>query len=474
MKRLLNILVFCCLSMTAFAQEETRVVDSLLSVLEQQQGRDKVLTMIELTWEFYDVSYDDCIDWGERAIAEAKKQGFEDLEANALYALGMQYGYNGDLDLAEDKLREAFRIHKKVGNESGAFEDIWNQAHLEQNKGNVDTALSIYQEVLLYAEERSDSLAMAQVYFNMATGFYQKRDFASADRCLTNSIDLYRRLNDTIMVIRAQANLANNYMESGKYSEARNLFRLVISRMEEIGDYVWLMIVYKNYGQLFVKDCINFDSASYYYEKAYLTGDFLVNNGFDVPISEIVEIIVEMGNTDYNMGNYEDAIKKYNKAIELSEPVSYVTGKMLAYMGLGLAYSQLARPSESLRYLDLFFDMEEQSGITIAHSSTKFPLMLNYARLGRLDELESELKDVEDEFNGLLRENADIYDQLQQLRDETADLLAEHDSQNQQIETLQAERNQYRLAFFGLLAIALFALVLLIAYKIVRKKRAQV
>ena len=47
MKRLFNILVFCCLSLTAFSQEETRVVDSLLRVLDHQEGRDKVLTMID-------------------------------------------------------------------------------------------------------------------------------------------------------------------------------------------------------------------------------------------------------------------------------------------------------------------------------------------------------------------------------------------------------------------------------------------
>ena len=74
MKRLFNILVFCCLSLTAFSQEETRVVDSLLRVLDHQEGRDKVLTMIELTWEFSDISYDDCIDWGEKAINEAQNQ----------------------------------------------------------------------------------------------------------------------------------------------------------------------------------------------------------------------------------------------------------------------------------------------------------------------------------------------------------------------------------------------------------------
>ena len=63
----------------AFAQMDTRIVDSLESILPTQEGREKVLTMIELTWEFYDISFDDCIGWGEKALKEAQNQGFADL-----------------------------------------------------------------------------------------------------------------------------------------------------------------------------------------------------------------------------------------------------------------------------------------------------------------------------------------------------------------------------------------------------------
>ena len=53
MKRWLNILVFIVFSVSAFAQVDTRVVDSLQEVLATQEGREKVKTMLELTWDFY-------------------------------------------------------------------------------------------------------------------------------------------------------------------------------------------------------------------------------------------------------------------------------------------------------------------------------------------------------------------------------------------------------------------------------------
>lgn len=474
MKRLFNILVFCCLSLTAFSQEETRVVDSLLRVLDHQGGRDKVLTMIELTWEFYDISYDDCIDWGEKAINEAKNQCFKDLEADAMYALGMQYGYHGDLDLSQEKLREAFRLHEIVGNEARAFEDLWNQARFEQKNGNIDTSFQIYEKVLVYAEKRQDSIAMAQVYTNMAIIQHQKNDFVQAEKNLKKCFDIYNSIHDTVWVLRTETNMAGIYMEWGKYSEAKRLFLDAIPKMEAIGDYGILVSVYKNYGQLFVKQTMDFDSAKYYFEKAYSIVELLEENEIKVPITDKVNILVELGNSDYNQDNYLEAIEKYKEAFDLAESNAYYAGQLQACMGLGTAYSCLTKPSESLYYLNLFFELEEKSGITIAHSSMRLSLMLNYARLGKFDELESELSDFEEDYNGILRENVDIYDQLQELQNEVSGLFNEHDSQNIQIQTLQAQRNHYRLAFFGLLAIVLFMAVLFVAYKIVRKKRSKV
>ena len=147
---------------------------------------------------------------------------------------------------------------------------------------------------------------------------------------------------------------------------------------------------------------------------------------------------------------------------------------MMACIGLGLVYSYLSQPSKSLHYLDLIKELEAKSGISIAYSTIKVPLILNYARLGKYDVMESELKDFKEEYEGLLRENSDLYDQLSALQEETQGLFDRYDSQNEQIKTLQSQRNQYRLAFFGLLAIMLFIVVLFVAYKIVRKKRAKV
>ena len=126
MRRLLAILSFLILALTVPAQEETRVIDSLEDAIRHQEGRERVLTMIELSYAFLDFSFDDCIDWGEKAIKQSLDMDDTELEADANYALGINYGYHTDLDLAQVYLKDAFHLYQQSRNEAKAFESIWN------------------------------------------------------------------------------------------------------------------------------------------------------------------------------------------------------------------------------------------------------------------------------------------------------------------------------------------------------------
>jgi cell division protein FtsB len=88
-----------------------------------------------------------------------------------------------------------------------------------------------------------------------------------------------------------------------------------------------------------------------------------------------------------------------------------------------------------------------------------------------MKELEAELSVFDSSISELQRENNGLSDENGELKTKFSDLLQQHDSQNNQIQTLQAQRNHYRMAFYGLLCLCLAAAVLYIAYKIVRKNR---
>lgn len=476
MKRLLLVMCFCSLSIWAFAQDDTRVVDSLENALAGQQGPEKIKTMIQMVWAFYDVSFDDGIAWGEKAMGFAHESGELELEAQAAYALGMQYGYHNDLDLAQDYLRKAHSLYEKSGNEAKAFDALWNQAYFEMLLGNMDSARLAYHEVLSLAERRQDTLACAQTLSNLAVIHYQLDDFNASIEAVKSSRKYYVLINDSANLAQADFNLASLYGESGMAEEARKLFVSVIPRLKAYSNYDFLLLAYKNYGLLFERDFVDYDSACYYFDKALevTTLKGLSRQDRQTMANTKADVLTELGNVAVARMEYAKAEDYYEEALALAEGNHYHFGQMQAAVGLGQLYAQQGQAAKSLQYLERYAEEASRSGITLMEHAVRKSLILNYARLGCFAEMEKELNSLDEQLASLARENVDLYEANGSCEQEKAVLIAEHEDNSRQIVALRNALNHYRLAFFGLMAIVLFVLVALIAYKIVRKKRAKI
>lgn len=473
MRRLLAIWSILMFALAVSAQEEMRVVDSLENVMAQQEGREKVETMIKLSKAFFDFSFDDCIDWGEKAIEEARALGFADLEADATFALGMHYGNHLDLDLEQEYHGKAFDMHKAVNDDSQALDDLWYKAYFELMLGNIDSAIIVYEKVLYYADQLKDSLTVAKAYANMAVIQYQKHDFKQSEVYFKKCRSLYVSLENDLEVARTNANLANLYMEWGKYVESRKLYREAIKAFEDLERYDFLLLVYKNYGILFEKDYVNYDSASFYFEKAMACVDQVdwPTGSLEEVVNAKADLLVEMGNLAVDRHDELTAKKQLEEAFSLAEGNSYHFGMMQAALSLGQLYAEQGKASLSLHYLDIYAEESRKSGITMMEPVTKKPLILDYARLGHFDEMTVELDALVEQKKALERENSDLYDQISSLQDETQWLLSKYETQNNKIENLYIQRNHYRLAFFGLLAIALVVMAVYVLRRILRHNR---
>lgn len=474
MKRLLLIVTMVLGSTWALAQDDMRVIDSLENAMAEQQGAERIKTMIQMIWAFYDVSFDDGIAWGEKAMRLAHESGEQELEAQASYALGMQYGYHNDLDLAQDYLETAYNLYEQAGNEAKAFDALWNQAYFELLLGNIDSAFVAYQNVLLMAERLHDSLAYAQTSFNMAVVQYQRNDTDGAISAFLKSKEYYQALNDSLTLAKTDMNLATCYGECGRSNEAKDIFVSVIPKLIAYEDYDYLLLAYKNFGLLFERDLIDYDSACYYFEKAL---EVTAMEGASQADRQTMnntkaDVLTELGNVAFLQSRFPQAISYYEAALALAESNHYHFGQMQAMVGLGQLYAQQGKASQSLHYLERYTAEVAESGITMMDHVVRKALILDYARLGRFSEMEKELTMLDELRASLSRENADILEQNRNLQEDAEGLLRQYEDQFEQIQTLQSQRNQYRLAFFGLLAIVLFVVVLTIAYKIVRKKRA--
>ena len=468
MKRVFNILILSFLTTFIFAQDETRVIDSLESVMAKQEGREKVETMMELSKAFFDYSFDECIDWGEKAIQEATQFRDEELMAKSYWKIGMRYLNHYELDLALENYNKALELLKNK-EDSELLEDVLNyKGRVELFMGEMDSAIMTYQYALRVSENLGDELNCADVINNMAYIYYQQDDMDKSLEYFKEARKRFEMVQDTLSIAQCDNNISNIYVERQQFDEALSLLQKVIPVFDHYQDEASLAHAYQNLGTAYASGFVKCDSALVYLQKSIVCAE---NVGDQITL---IEDELELAGVMRQLNREGEAISLYQSALHSSEAMGYTIGMMEAYKNLGIHYNIVGDFTTSAVYLKRCMDLASEKGNQLYVNTVRPYLIADYARLGQLMEMKKELGLMQDEYLGIVNENNALSDELSRIQSNVEGLLEQYESQSEQIETLQTQRNHYRLAFFGLLAIGLFVTALLIAYKIVRKNRAKV
>ena len=468
MKRWLFIVSLFVSSISSFAQDEMRTIDSLESVMAKQEGREKVETMIELSYAFFEFSFDDCISWGERAIEDAVRLHDDELLAKSYLEMGNRYLDHFEFDLAYEQFVNALKYLKEKG-DSELLEDVLNsKGWAELFMGEIDSALATYQSDLELSERLDDIRNYADVINNIAYIHFQQNDFDKAMECFQDARQRYAHVQDSLSVAQCDNNISNIYVQWQQYDEAQILLQKAIPVFEQNGDEASLAHAYQNLGTIYATGHVNLDSALVYLRKSIACAEMV---GDQVTL---VEDEIELANVLKLLNRNAEAISLYQSALHSSETMGFLNGMLGAYKNLGIYYNETGDFTTSAIYLKRCMDLASEKGNQLFVNSVRPYLIADYAHMGHFAEMKKELGLFTDDYESILNESNLLDEELAQLRDNAAGLLQQYESQNNQIPILQKQRNHYRLAFFGLLTIVLAVLVFFVAYKFVRKKRTKV
>ena len=468
MKRWLFIVSLFAFTISAFAQDEMRTIDSLESVMVKQEGREKVETMIELSRTFVDFSFDDCINWGEKAIKEAKRLQDEELMAKAFWKIGLRYLHHYEFDLAHDQFVTALKILEGQ-KDSELLVDVLNyKGYVELFMGEIDSALVTIQRNLQVSESFGDELNCADLVNNLAYIHFQQDNIDKAMECFQDARQRYEHVQDTLSVAQCDNNISNIYVQWQQYDEALTLLQKAIPVFEQNEDEASLAHAYQNLGTIYVTGNVNLDSALVYLRKSITCAEMV---GDQVTL---VEDEIELANVLKLLNRNSEAIGLYQSALHSSETMGFLNGMLGAYKNLGIYYNETGDFTTSAIYLKRCMDLASEKGNQLFVNSVRPYLIADYAHMGHFAEMKKELGLFTDDYESILNESSLLDEELAQLRDNAAGLLQQYESQNNQIPILQKQRDHYRLAFFGLLTIVLAVLVFISVYKFVRKKRTKV
>lgn len=452
--RLIYIIIMMLFASAAFAQGEMKVIDSLKQAAESQKGREKVKTMLELSKAFYDVSFDDCVSVGEAAIAESKKLKDKSIEAEAYYKLGVRYMYHYDLDLSRTQLMKALQLMPDDESSEMQMMTLNCLGRVELLMGNVDEAVLVYRRALSVSEALHDELNCADVTNNMAYIYFQQGDSDKAFDEFMEARNWFERLNDTLSVAQCDNNIASIYYNWQQYDKAKEIFSRIVSVFQRFGDDASLASAYQNLGLIYANGQINYDSAIYYYrssmECAQAVGD----------IPTMIDDKIEMASLLSRQGENVEAL--LNEALAMAENIGYKSGELSSLAQLGIYYNKVNDYSKSVEVIEQCLKMEAESGINLYNSVLRSYLIMDYAHLGRLDEMNVELQKLSDEYDAAVGENDLFLNENRHLKINAEELSQRNETISKLNERQDRQMRAYRLAFFGLLAIVLSVVLVLL------------
>ena len=464
MKRLINILVFVLLASFSFAQEEMQVIDSLQNVMAKQEGAKRVETMAELAQFMFNVSFDDCISIGETAVAEAEKLGDDDLLSWTHWMLGTSFMNHYDFDLALEHFDKAIELLEGKEESEWLMYALDYKGRVELLMGDLDEALATYLRDLEVSQHLGDEPNCADVTNNLAYIYFHQDELEKALESFSLARQKFEYLGDTLSVAQCDNNISNIYVQWQQFDKAKSILQEAIPVFKRFDDESSLAHAYQNLGTVYATGLVNYDSALFYLQKSVACAE----NVDDEIV--LIEDEIETANVLMKLGRENDAMSLYQSALHSSEAMGYLNGTMESYRMLGIHYNEKGDFTTSAVYLKRCVEIAEENGNQVFVNSVRPYLIADYAHLGHFAEMKEQLDLFQENYASVFNESNALSEKLADLQDDAESLFAMYESQNEEIETLQSQRNSYRLAFFGLLGIALFSLAILVVCKIVRKK----
>ncbi len=154
----------------------------------------------------------------------------------ALDALAVVAGHNGDLARQEALWRQSLALHQAQG-------DTWASAAVSSRLGTLRRSLDdlegatvLLRESQALFESLGDSRGIAYTLLHLSGVTMARRDYPRAQALFDESLALYREVGDSAdvaYVLSAQAGLA---AERGEFARARALCAETLARFRQLGD----------------------------------------------------------------------------------------------------------------------------------------------------------------------------------------------------------------------------------------------
>jgi eukaryotic-like serine/threonine-protein kinase len=288
------------------------------------------------------------LEYLTRAQALAVEFGNDEERAQILQAMGVAYAGLNKHEDALRNLRESLEIKRKLGLKKGIAMSLDAMASSEDVLGKSDQALKDYKEALAVWQELGDKVGTGDV------------------------------MND----------LGQFYVDHGQYDEGLKLFKESLQAEVDVGNQINQGLVLNNIGNAY------FFKADYQNARTYFEQALQLREKLKVP-GAIADAVHNLADTSSKMGQYDQALQQYLRALDLRRSTGDKRGAALESSSMGTLFSYQGRYGAALSAeedaLKTFQELQER-GYWLAEILGYYGNAL--AQVGRNDDAQKSLEEA--------------------------------------------------------------------------------
>lgn len=283
----------------------------------------------------------------------AKENNLSEVLSQALNKISSIYWNKGELKLAMDFANQALKRAKENNHSKEIIIAQRNIGRVYNSLGDYDKSSKYFFDCLKLSEKIDDKQQISKALNSIGYLYYDQKNYEKALEYFSKSLEIARSANLKVNISAGLNNVAAAHHIMGDYDKLKAPVLEAIKINEEIGQYDYLIINYKNLGVYYYKNQGNKDSVHYYFHRALDLAKKVENVKLEL------DIRLDLAKYDLTQGESELIIPEILDILKLAEQYGfkknvYNTAKLLENV-----YSSTNKYKDAYKYNTLKSAMKD-------------------------------------------------------------------------------------------------------------------
>ncbi|PZO43237.1 MAG: hypothetical protein DCF19_04590 [Pseudanabaena frigida] len=224
-----------------------------------------------------------------------------------------------------------------------------------QQKGELKSALEIFQQVLKLRVARQDREGEAQTLNSLGSVYNDLGQYGSSLKFYQRSLAVSKEVNDRIGEGSILNNIGIVYRNLAQFSKALELYQQAIEIQKKSGDRYGIARTFNNIGLVYRSKKEWAEALRYYQQSLALIKEL------EKPAEEAI-ILNNIGFLYNKLGASPKAFESYQKSLAISQKLGDRKNESITLGNIGLVYSSLGQFDSALGYYQQALAISRQTG----------------------------------------------------------------------------------------------------------------